>query len=121
MNGNGLNRHAVSIDQSATIPRVVYGRVEILEAKMQVGFVLINDKYVWVWRPYDPIDKSRRANWRNGACKNFYTSRMHWQAEGGKVRMILESQNFGKFVVRLPSAASDLTGALKEYLGAVLT
>lgn len=111
----------MSIDQCATISRIIYVIIDILETKIQVGFVQINDKYVSVWRPYDPNDKGHEAKWRNGIWKNVYSSRMYWKAESGKVRMIVEPQKFGDLEIFLPRADNDLTGALKGYLGAVLT
>lgn len=116
------NQQFVTIDgNSSAQARVIYGRRDVPEQKMQVGFCQVDHKYVVVWRPYNPSDISHDAKWRNGVWKSIYSLRMLRDDSEGKVRMAFGATEFEGHKLSLPLAQPVFTYDFEEHLRKVLT
>ena len=105
----------VDIDGTSHL-RVVYGKMELFDRRIQVGYVQIDFLYIPVWRPFEPEDKDYFAAWRKGIWRNLHRLRMKQAVREGKVRLTLEPHIVGEKVVSLPGATMQLDPQLIEHL-----
>ena len=114
------NTQRVSLDGSSSVrSRVIYGVRKIEQHRIQVGCVLVEHRYVAVWRPCDPLDDGPGAPWKDGLWQSVYYIGLPIRPlKDGSDKQGFELEEFEESGISalLPRIDLRLHNALREHL-----
>jgi hypothetical protein len=101
----------------STINRSVYDVNSDPDFRIQKGYITYYDKFIPVWRPYDPQDISENAFWRSRVWKNIYEIRMNTCVNGRKIiKGKIEKYIINDKSIALPQVEIEISNELIRFI-----